>query len=339
MELKNREERFRDQKLRTLYFGGGTPSIVPADTLEDLIGQIESVWGLSGLEEWTFEANPDDLEPELLRRWKDWGVDRLSLGIQSFEPEILQWMNRAHSARQSLQAIDRVRSEGFERFSLDLIYGLPENLPDRWESDLLRALSYKPEHLSAYALTVEPRTALDHSIRRFENPAPTEDRVVRDYHILCERMAEAGYEHYELSNFALPGFRAKHNSAYWSGSDYLGLGPSAHSAQGDLRWSNISNNALYIKRIEEGLELGEQESLGERELYNERIMTGLRSASGICRDWADALEPKLAKRVRDQWNRAIDSGRLLPLDSQAGQWRIPEREWLTTDALCRLLFA
>ncbi len=339
LELKNRSREFRDFQLRTLYFGGGTPSILSPDILQPLIDQIASFWDLSELEEWTFEANPDDLEVELLKAWKSWGVDRLSLGIQSFDPDILKWMNRAHTAEQSLRAIERVQSQGFERFSLDLIYGLPENLPDRWESDVLRALSHRPEHLSAYALTVEPRTALERSIRLSQTPTPAEDRVVRDYRMLCEHMSEAGYEHYELSNFALPGFRAKHNSAYWTGANYLGLGASAHSAKGRRRWSNIANNSLYIKRLQQGLPLGEEEILNEREFFNERIMTGLRSASGICTDWIDSLLTKEAEGVRKEWKQAIESGRLIGLDREGTRWRIPEDQWLTTDALCRDLFA
>lgn len=339
LELKFRAPLFREYSLKTVYFGGGTPSVLDPRLLDPLIEDLAQIGTLDSVDEWTLEANPDDLDEDRLSAWKNWGVNRLSLGIQSFDDAVLGWMNRAHNAAQSAQALERIQRAGFEHFSLDLIYGLPHTLPDVWESDLRTALSWGPEHISAYSLTVEAKTALDHAVRKGLTPLPTENRVVRDYELLCALMTEVGYEHYEVSNFALPGHRALHNSAYWENRDYLGLGPSAHSRLGNRRWANVANNARYIRAIQLSEECSEEEVLGSREAYNERVMTGLRTARGIDEGWLEGLV--LSERIpaRRAWQQAIDRGQLVRVEGDEGCYRVPEHQWLTTDALCRDLFA
>jgi len=339
IEWKNRAALFQGKTLKTIYFGGGTPSVLEPVLLEPFIEDLYNTGVLNSVEEWTLEANPDDLDQDRLKAWKQWGVNRLSLGIQSFDDVVLHWMNRAHNAAQSAQALERIQRAGFEHFSIDLIYGLPHTLPDVWEADLRRALSWKPEHISAYALTVEAKTALDHAVRKSLTPHPTENRVVRDYERLCDAMAEAGYEHYEVSNFALPGHRALHNSAYWENRDYLGLGPSAHARLGDRRWANLANNARYIRAIHHAEDCSEEEVLGSKETYNERVMTGLRTAKGIDERWLSGLDPSDRIRAQRAWKTAVDRGQLIGVEGVSGVYRVPENQWLTTDALCRDLFA
>jgi oxygen-independent coproporphyrinogen-3 oxidase len=265
----------------TVYFGGGTPSLLEPQEISGLMETIRRHFRMAVDAEVTLEANPDDISPEKIKLWTSLGVNRLSIGIQSFREEDLTWMNRAHDARQARECIDIARNGGILNLSIDLIYGTPGLTDAAWTDNLKTASSLFIPHLSCYALTVEPGTALDTMIRQRKRHAPASETQAEQFLMTMDRLAEAGYEHYEISNFALPGMRSRHNSAYWQGTRYLGIGPSAHSFDGcDRRW-NVANNAAYIRALKEGRIPYEAETLNETQRLNEYVMTSLRTIEGM----------------------------------------------------------
>lgn len=283
-EIPLRRNYLDGEVVETVYFGGGTPSLLAVEEIEGILHALRSQFSLAAGAEITLEANPDDfdfdfdIDPVRLRGWRQAGINRLSIGVQSFFEEDLRWMNRAHTASQALDCIRQAREEGFDNISIDLIYGGP-TLPDaHWRENVERAIGLRVPHLSCYALTVEPRTALDTLIRRHKVADVSPEDQARQLVLLMDWMAAAGYEHYEISNFALPGHRSRHNSAYWQGKKYLGLGPSAHSYDGVSREWNIANNARYI--AEPGL-VFEKEVLTTEQRLNEYIMISLRTLEGL----------------------------------------------------------
>ena len=229
----------------------------------------------------SFEVNPDDMNDATVPFWKEQGINRLSIGIQSFRDEDLAWMNRAHTASQAISAIALAKDSGFTNYSIDLIYGVPGLSDDAWKANLHQALLLGVPHISAYALTVEPRTALDAMISKGKKEPVEPEQQARQFLILMETMEQAGYEHYEISNFALPGMRSRHNSSYWQGIPYFGFGPSAHSYDGISRYWNISQNMEYIQSLESGIIPYEKEELTDGQKLNEYIMTSLRTMEGI----------------------------------------------------------
>ncbi|MEP6513243.1 MAG: radical SAM family heme chaperone HemW [Parafilimonas sp.] len=270
-----------NEKVATLYFGGGTPSLLK---IEDLILKIENLRRLFMVDEDAeiiLEANPDDITIEKLNGWKACGINRLSIGVQSFFDEDLLSMNRVHNAAQALNCIELAQQEGFNNISIDLIYGTPGLSDERLRQNVKTAISLGIPHLSCYALTIEKGTALEKMIRNNKIKNIDADRQSRQFELLMQWISEAGYEHYEISNFAKPGFRSKHNSSYWQGKSYLGLGPSAHSYNGAARQWNIANNTLYIKSIEQGILPFEIEHLTSTQKLNEYIMTSLRTMEGL----------------------------------------------------------
>ena len=318
---------------QTLYLGGGTPGMLPLPVLSKLMEGIGRWVEVGQLQEVTLEANPDDLTPENLAAWRAMGITRLSIGVQSFEDVHLKWMNRSHTAAQALSGLEEAKKAGFAHFSLDLIYGFEGLTDDQWRANIDQALALGVNHLSCYTLTVEPNTALGKTAAKNKtNPAP-DALALRHYEILCAALAEAGWEHYEISNFARPGHRSVHNSAYWSGAPYLGIGPSAHSFQGRKRWWNGSNNIRYMQGIESGLPLREEEELTAANRFNEFIMTGLRRVEGLRRE---AVEHSFGP---EGWNHlrraALGDARLLLTDTAL---QIPEKDWLLEDAFLPGLF-
>lgn len=271
--------------IETVYFGGGTPSILSAQELGDLALAIKSNYHVSSEAEWTLEANPDDMTPEKLAGWGQIGINRLSIGIQSFNDDNLRWMHRAHDGTQAYKSIEMTSEAGFRNYSVDLIFGLPGLSDDQWRRNIDMVVRSAAPHIACYALTVEPRTPLEKMIRVGKKEDVDEDTQARQFHILIEELEAAGYEHYEISNFALPGFRSRHNSSYWQQKRYLGIGPSAHSFDGRNRYWNIANNALYIKAIREGRPFFEMERLTTTQQINEYIMTSLRTAEGMDLAW------------------------------------------------------
>jgi oxygen-independent coproporphyrinogen-3 oxidase len=265
----------------TIYFGGGTPSILKDQNIDEILQFIRNRFALSPDAEITLESNPDDMAAERIRTWKGMGINRLSIGIQSFFNEDLKWMNRAHDANQALRALEYTLQAGFSQFSVDLIYGSPGLTQENWAENLRTALSFHPPHISCYALTVELKTSLYRMIQMKKSPDVRPDIQVTQFISGIETLESAGYEHYEISSFAKPGSRSRHNSAYWHSKKYLGLGPSAHSFDGRSRRWNISNNAKYIKSVKTGLKYFESEILEPRDLLNEYIMTSLRTMEGL----------------------------------------------------------
>jgi putative oxygen-independent coproporphyrinogen III oxidase len=280
-ELELQRDYLGGAALESVYFGGGTPSLLEIKELVHIFEKITSLHDVVGGAEITLEANPDDLSAEKLRDLRDHTpINRLSIGIQSFSDDDLRWMNRAHNARHARQCLDDALATGFHDLTLDLIYGAPTTSDAQWRSNLDTAFGYGVPHLSCYCLTVEDGTALGTWVRRGQQPPVDEARAARQFEHLMAATAERGYEHYEISNFALPGRYARHNSNYWSGAPYLGVGPSAHSFDGQSRQWNVSDNALYVKRLEIGEVPFERETLTPEQRYNEYVMTTMRTMWG-----------------------------------------------------------
>ena len=315
------------EKVDTIYFGGGTPSLFTHNEVGNMIELFREFFLVDAPAEITLEANPDDISEASLSAWKKAGINRLSIGIQSFFEEDLLWMNRAHTALQSIQSIEMAQAAGFHNISIDLIYGRPGLTNENWKQNIQTTLSLKIPHLSCYALTVEPNTALAKMIATHQSSNVDEDKQALHFSILCQELDAAGYEHYEISNFALPGFRSQHNSSYWQGKPYLGLGPSAHSFNGKSRQWNVSNNRLYLQSIENGQVPFEIEWLTETQQFNEYIMTALRTIEGISlerikADWGEektlALNLAALKylqngglQINDNYLRLTVSGKFL----------------------------
>jgi oxygen-independent coproporphyrinogen-3 oxidase len=280
VELKLRKDYLKGEAVETIYFGGGTPSLVPAEYLEKILDQISQLFPGRN-QEVTLEANPDDLNPQALATWKSLGIDRLSLGIQSFQDQILKAYNRAHNSKEATQAIQLARAAGFEKFSIDLIYGYPHSDHQLWQLDLEEALRLDPGHLSAYSLTIEPKTTFGNWTKKGKFSPAEDEFVAQQYEWLQERCDKAGYLQYEISNFSRPNQAAVHNSNYWKRSPYLGIGPSAHSFDGSSRGFNPSSNASYTKALSAGSLPFVLEKLTPTESLNEEILTGLRTRWGL----------------------------------------------------------
>lgn len=303
-ELRRRAPFFREPgSLQSVYFGGGTPSVLTPTQVSLLLEEAARHYGISDEAEITLEANPDDLTPAYLQGIRAAGINRLSIGIQSFAEQDLRWMNRSHTATQAQEVVARVRSAGFTHFTLDLIFGLPGHSMADWDATLTRAMALDPPHLSVYALSVEPKTLLYQQQRRGQLHLPPDDLYEAQFLHTHERLGAAGYHHYELSSYARDGHYARHNSAYWAGEPYLGLGPAAHSYDGQQRHWNVANNYRYLFNVGEGgTGESERETLTLRDRYNEYVMTGLRTVQGITRerlegyiaDWAQYYATELA---------------------------------------------
>jgi len=280
-EIILRKNYLDTEKIETIYFGGGTPSLMSADELQILIGQITDQFEVSSNAEITLEANPDDLNPQYVREIKNTLINRFSIGVQSFFEEDLKWMNRAHTASEAQSAIKRVQDAGFENITADLIYGFPLLSNEKWEFNIQQLIEYLVPHISSYSITVEPKTALAAFINKGKQAIMDEGQSASQFLMLIDHLTESGFEHYEISNFAKPGMHSRHNSNYWDGVYYLGIGPSAHSFNGKSRQWNISNNSKYINEI--GLKKipAETELLSTENRINEYIMTSLRTSKGM----------------------------------------------------------
>jgi oxygen-independent coproporphyrinogen III oxidase len=281
-ELEHRSpEIANDTQVETIYFGGGTPSLIPVERIAAYIDQARRLFKVPSDAEITLEANPDDITPERLDAWKKAGINRMSLGTQSFREERLRFMGRAHTADQALRSIEAIANAGFRSWTIDLIYGLPGMTLDEWNEQLTIALDHGMPHLSAYCITVEPRTALAHQVKKEIVKMPTDEAQSAQFDLLMERMAQAGLVHYEISNFALPGHLSRHNTSYWEGVQYLGIGPSAHSFNGHVRRWNVANNMRYANAIEQDRPYWESEELTAAQRTNETLLTGLRTLAGV----------------------------------------------------------
>ncbi|MEZ4739837.1 MAG: radical SAM family heme chaperone HemW [Flavobacteriales bacterium] len=281
LELIRRSKELGDASISTIYFGGGTPSLLEPSRIGTFIQQAQDLFRVDRSAEITLEANPDDITQERLEAWRAIGITRISLGTQSFREERLQWMGRAHSAAEALRSIALIAKAGFASWTIDLIYGLPGMSLAEWDEQLAIALDHGMPHLSAYCLTVEPRTALAQQVKKgLVKEAEDADQSAQ-FDRLMERMEQAGLDHYEISNFGRPGHFSRHNTSYWNGVPYLGIGPSAHSFIGGTRRWNVSSNAAYAKEVEAGGTYWESETLTPAQRTNERLMTGLRTMWGV----------------------------------------------------------
>jgi oxygen-independent coproporphyrinogen-3 oxidase len=269
------------ETIQTLYLGGGTPSLLAAADLERLFKTLDHIFPIAHDAEVTMEANPDDLTPAYLRTLRALPVNRLSIGIQSFDDEELRFLHRRHDSRRAIEALEACREAGFENLSIDLIFGLPGQALARWASNLKEALRLDVPHISAYGLTYEKHTTLYRLLQAGRLQAVDEALFLEMFSLLMERMETAGYEHYEISNFARPGRRSRHNSSYWTGDKYLGLGPAAHSYDGGSRQWNVSALLPYLSGMAEAKPVFEKEILTPQSLYNDYVLTRLRRCEGI----------------------------------------------------------
>jgi oxygen-independent coproporphyrinogen-3 oxidase len=310
----------------TIYFGGGTPSLLPPEEIGLLLETVRKQYVLDPNTEITLEANPDDINETLLQAWKSMGINRLSIGVQSFFEEELQWMNRAHNSRQALEGL-QLAVRYFDNITLDLIYGSPLLTDEMWRHNVETATELGINHLSCYALTVEEKTPLHKQISRNISQDVDSDRQARQFLLLMEWLREKGYEHYEVSNFARPGFKSRHNSAYWTGTSYLGLGPSAHSFNGRERRWNIANNQAYIRFMKEETRLREGEVLTDTQRLNEYLMISLRTKEGLRLD-------RVKEQFGDKERMAIEK-ELLRFEGQGFFLREGDRVWLSDEGMVR----
>lgn len=279
-ELELRKDEFVEIKVETIYFGGGTPSVLDTAEIEQLIAAVYENYQVSPAPEITLEANPDDLTEQKILQLAKSPINRLSIGIQSFFDEDLKLMNRAHSGKEAAESLAMAKRH-FDNISIDLIYGMPNMSEERWQSNIEKALAFDVPHISSYVLTVEPKTALFDFIKKgLVIPAPDEV-AQKHFDILNRELTNAGYSCYEISSFGKPGYFSKNNSAYWQQKKYIGIGPSAHSFDGNRRGWNINNNPKYIKSITSGVVPMETEILSTTDKYNEYVMTGLRTVWGV----------------------------------------------------------
>ena len=294
----------KEEKIETIYFGGGTPSLLTQLEIQRLLSAIIEKYDVENDAEITLEANPDDITFEKLNEWKVAGINRLSIGIQSFKERDLVWMNRAHNAAQALACIQLARQTGFDNFSIDLIFGIPGLSDEEWKENVQKVIDLQVPHIACYALTVEPKTALQKMIVLKKKENVDSDAQAVQYSILMKMMRDADYEHYEISNFAKPGFRSRHNSSYWQGEKYIGIGPSAHSYDGKIRAWNKANNIYYIKSLDQNIIPFEKEVLTEAQKLNEYIMTSLRTIEGMDLKY---IEENFAEKERTRIEKILQN--------------------------------
>ncbi len=322
--------------LGSVYFGGGTPSLLTAAEISQILQTVQQYHYIEPEAEITLEANPDDLTPEWLRQLRDTTpVNRLSIGIQSFSDEDLRWMNRAHSAAEARRSIEIALEQGYSNLTADLIYGSPTTSDDQWAANIDLLLSYNIPHLSCYCLTVETGTALHHFVQKGEASPPDDDRAVRQFDYLMGVMREQGYDHYEISNFARPSCYAVHNSLYWKGEPYLGIGPSAHSYDGISRQWNIAHNPKYIASLQQGTIPFEKEVLTPIQRYNEYVMTSLRTAWGCDTAGLDAIGEGFKAYFEKKILPHVHSGSVV---QKEGNYRLSDQGKFLADAITVSLF-
>lgn len=306
-EMKMQATYLKEQEVDSVYFGGGTPSLLVEEELHALLETVRTITQIRAGAEITLEANPDDITEDRVRAWQQMGVNRLSIGIQSFREEDLRWMNRAHSVSDARACVALAKRAGINDLTVDLMYGLPGLSEQEWEAHIRQVIEMGVNHVSAYCLTVEERTVLNHWVQRGTIQPASEQQQAEQFIILTDTLTHHGFEHYEISNFAKPGYRAKHNSAYWKGKPYLGIGPSAHSFNGTSRQWNIRNNKVYIDRIKNGRQWFEEEVLSPYDVFNELILTGLRTSEGVELSALERIAP-ISDAFRETVSDAVEQG-------------------------------
>lgn len=313
LQLRKKEAQ---RPVETIYFGGGTPSVLSKEHIVGMLDQVHQHYDVIQSPEITLEANPDDLTLEYMQALQEAGINRLSIGIQSFHDSELKLMNRAHNASQALSSVTLAKKE-FDNVSIDLLFGNPNTTLDDWKRNLDHALQLEVPHISSYALTLEPKTALERFVDKGLVSLLDENVVEAQFYHLVDTLTQAGYDHYELSSFGKPGYHSQNNTGYWQGKTYLGIGPSAHGFDGNQRYWNVSNNASYMQQITKGELPQTIEKLSVVDIFNESIMIGLRASWGVS---LQAMENKLGLRYRqhleDQAKRFMDEG-LLHIENNA----------------------
>ncbi len=284
-ELTKRKDYIRNEPVHTIYFGGGTPSQMQKRHFEQIFETIHNVYGTASCREITLEANPDDLNSDYLKEISSLPFNRISIGIQTFDDQTLKLLKRRHTAQQAIDAVTNCRLAGFDNISIDLIYGLPGESIEGWRKDLRTALRLNVEHISAYHLIYEEGTPLYAMLENRSVTETNEDDSYLFFSTLIDTLTSAGYEHYEISNFCLPGKQSLHNSSYWNGSIYMGCGPSAHSYNGNERMWNVSILSLYMDEIEKNGKVYDIETLNKDTRYNDLIITSLRTSKGLSLDY------------------------------------------------------
>lgn len=323
------------QSLPTLYLGGGTPSMLTPELLDQLLRQAETVFGRPRGEV-TIEANPDDVTPTFMSAIRSTYINRISMGVQSFFDDDLRMLNRRHTAEQARRAVGICKENGLTNISVDLIYALPFQTLERWEHNIDQALALQVPHLSAYCLSIEEGTPLSYRLERGEIAPIEDEKCAEMYEMLCKKLTQAGYHHYELSNFALPGYEAQHNSSYWDGTPYIGIGPAAHSFDGESRQWNIANTKKYIEAIEQGLIPSEKEELSADDAYNELIMTRLRTSKGLNLNELREKFPNREKHCLANAQTALKAGNLEWMDENT--LRLTQKGIFVSDAVMSELF-
>ena len=311
-EIVLRKNYLGGETVKTIYFGGGTPSLLSVKNIEEILELLNKNYEIVSSPEITLEINPDTIDREKMSSLKKIGVNRMSVGIQSFDDEDLRYLGRRHDSRHAMLVLEDLKQTDFEKITLDLIYGMPTLTEEKWNKNLDIFFSTGITHLSAYALTVEPKTILGQRIEKGELQSVSEEETIRHYNILVERTKENGFEHYEISNFAKEGFRSQHNSIYWRDEKYLGLGPSAHSYDGKSRQWNISNLTKYIQLVGDAELFYEKEILSTEDKFNEYVMTSLRTSWGcdidkIERDYGKSYAHHFLKNIK----KYLENGEML----------------------------
>lgn len=336
-EIQLRHNELENKTLKSLYFGGGTPSVLSGDEIKSLIDEIQKYFSFDENIEITLESNPDDLNKNFLKELSQTEVNRLSIGTQSFYDEDLKLMNRAHNASEAESSIKRAQDFGLVNISVDLIYGSPTSNFEIWKDNLSKTIELQVPHVSSYALTVEPKTALEKWIENGKIRSPEETEQNQEFYYMKDFLKDNGFDHYEISNFGKPGFHSKHNSAYWKSEPYLGIGPSAHSYNGSFERSwNIANNPIYIKNLNQNILPIEKEILTEKDRFNEMIMIGLRTIWGVD---LNRINQNFSSEVIDYLNQEtkskIESG---ILEIENNYLKIPEKHWFLADGIASDLF-
>ena len=336
-EIQLRHNELENKTLKSLYFGGGTPSVLSGDEIKSLIDEIQKYFSFDENIEITLESNPDDLNKNFLKELSQTEINRLSIGTQSFFDEDLKLMNRAHNASEAESSIKRAQDFGLVNISVDLIYGSPTSNFEIWKDNLSKTIELQVPHVSSYALTVEPKTALEKWIENGKIRSPEETEQNQEFYYMKDFLKDNGFDHYEISNFGKPGFHSKHNSAYWKSEPYLGIGPSAHSYNGSMERSwNIANNPIYIKNLNQNILPKEKEILTEKDRFNEMIMIGLRTIWGVD---LNRINQNFSSEVIDYLNQEIkskiESG---ILEIENNYLKIPEKHWFLADGIASDLF-
>lgn len=337
-ELQTRRDYVKGEEIKTIYFGGGTPSTLPIELLQKICDTIYTNYTVCDNAEVTIECNPDDLTEEFIAKLRSLPFNRISMGVQSFDDRQLKRLGRRHNADKARQAVNNARMAGYDNISIDLMFALPGSTAEEWEQTIEEAISLQPEHISAYNLMYEDDTPLHRALQRGDFEELSEEENVEQFQMLISKMKEAGYRHYEISNFAKPGYESRHNSSYWNDAAYIGCGAAAHSYDGNSREWNIADIKEYIKGMASGARNYEIEHLTEEERYNDTILTRLRTADGIPLTW---MKNKFSQRLNSYMLNAakkhIEYGNIKKTDETLS---LTEKGIFISDAVIRdLIFA